>query len=836
MKKSDRLRSLFGDVFDEQIVTPSTDLILPSTYSDDFDIVGLMNSAKDPDTGLLRDVKIDDGDLHHASSYYDFCFNVIKEDANPPWMIQMWIGVMLFAEYCPCCSDKRWTSLEWVVDHVSKGEPSQGITEHLQMLKHGKCPKCGRYKYELIKDHGLNDYIELVSVLGQRSGKSASAASYASYLTHRYLKFPKLATMTRAMQKSTELTGTFVSLTFNKAYSLLWTPYINIINESTWFCLAEGSLVTLESGQKLAIEDVTPGTRVKTLDGSNEVTHLFVNGVKECHDVLLNNGGVLTGTNEHMVRCLSPDGESLIWKSIGELTEGDLVLTESYYGHQEETLQMQKMVEGKIRTFAKVVGKRAVGPRKVYDLEVANVHNYYANGVNVHNCEYHKVLDLATEKYGVEIYRKKDEFIKYFHKGLRFYPTNPKSQTLRGDTRVMGIIDELGLFPLPSGNDEEDETSDRANADEAHKSLSNSLVTVQSVHQELLAKRHNCPPAILMGVSSPISMKDKVMRLLAESRKTESKRYILGVNLPTWKVNPYLERSSPNIANAYAANPVKAERDFGANPPRVSQTYLKPQQVPRSLWKGKNSHTLEYQYDKPGLLYAKVKQVYKPKFPSVVGIDAGYSNNSFSLVAGHFDFDRQKTVISTLLEIMTHDGRKIDFNSVYLNMILPVLQHTNSVLLLADQWQSLDLLSRARDDMGKNRHGKNNCITKQYSPKRRDFDSLVSMLENGSIELPFLSDADYDDVCERYIDYKTLLKEPAKHLMLQMLTVRDTGPNQAPTKGEGFTDDLFRACTLLVKIHDERVMERLDQARKEMKDDGRLGMPKPVYVSYGGFS
>lgn len=686
MKKSDRLRSLFGDVFDEQIVTPSTDLILPSTYSDDFDIVGLMNSAKDPDTGLLRDVKIDDGDLHHASSYYDFCFNVIKEDANPPWMIQMWIGVMLFAEYCPCCSDKRWTSLEWVVDHVSKGEPSQGITEHLQMLKHGRCPKCGRYKHELIQDHGLNDYIELVSVLGQRSGKSASAASYASYLTHRYLKFPKLATMTRAMQKSTELTGTFVSLTFNKAYSLLWTPYINIINESTWFK------------------------------------------------------------------------------------------------------------------------------------------------------EYHQVLDLATEKYGVEIYRKKDEFIKYFHKGLRFYPTNPKSQTLRGDTRVMGIIDELGLFPLPSGNDEEDETSDRANADEAHKSLSNSLVTVQSVHQELLAKRHNCPPAILMGVSSPISMKDKVMRLLAESRKTESKRYILGVNLPTWKVNPYLERSSPNIANAYAANPVKAERDFGANPPRVSQTYLKPQQVPRSLWKGKNSHTLEYQYDKPGLLYAKVKQVYKPKFPSVVGIDAGYSNNSFSLVAGHFDFDRQKTVISTLLEIMTHDGRKIDFNSVYLNMILPVLQHTNSVLLLADQWQSLDLLSRARDDMGKNRHGKNNCITKQYSPKRRDFDSLVSMLENGSIELPFLSDADYDDVCERYIDYKTLLKEPAKHLMLQMLTVRDTGPNQAPTKGEGFTDDLFRACTLLVKIHDERVMERLDQARKEMKDDGRLGMPKPVYVSYGGFS
>ena len=323
----DLISTLFPDLL-EPAYTPSG-VVLPSNYADDFDIIAKMNEAKDPDTGLLRDLKIDDGDLHHASSFYDFCFNVIKGDAHPPWMMQMWIGLMLFAEVCPVCSNKKWLSLDYMVSNVDKAAPSEGITENLKILRHGVCPKCKRSKHELIKNWGLIDYVELVNVLGQRSGKSASAATYSSYITHRYLKFPKLATMTKAMQKSTELTGTFVSLTFNKALSLLWTPYINIINESTWFCLAEGSLVTLASGQKLAIEDVTPGTRVRTLDGSNEVTQLFVNGVKECQDVLLDNGGVLTGTNEHMVRCLSPDGESLIWKSIGELTEGDLVLTES---------------------------------------------------------------------------------------------------------------------------------------------------------------------------------------------------------------------------------------------------------------------------------------------------------------------------------------------------------------------------------------------------------------------------------------------------------------------------------------------------------------------------
>jgi hypothetical protein len=687
-QQQDRAAELFKSLLTPFFEEPTSGVLQTTSkqYDDDFDIISLMNDSKDPDTGLLRDLKIEDGDLHHASSYYDFCFNVIKEDAHPPWMIQMWIGVMMFAEFCPVCSNKKWLSLDWVTSNVDKGAPSESIVENIQMLKHGVCPKCKRTKHELITKHGLINYIELVNVLGQRSGKSASAASYSSYLTHRYLKFPKLATMTRAMQKSTELTGSFVSLTFNKALSLLWTPYINIINESQWFQ------------------------------------------------------------------------------------------------------------------------------------------------------EYHSILDHASEKYGIELYRKKDEFIKYFAKGLRFYPTNPKSQTLRGDTRVLGVIDELGLFALPTGNDEEDEKSDRANADEAHKSLKNSLVTVQSVHQELLKKGHNCPPAMMLGVSSPISMRDKVMRLLAESRTDEGRKYILGINLPTWKVNPHLERNSPNIAQAYASNHEKAERDFGANPPRVSQTFIKPAQVPITLFKHKNSHLLQYQYDQPGLLYAKVQRVYSPKFPSVVTIDAGYSNNSFTLTGGHFDFDRQKTVITTVLEVMCHDLRKIDFNLTYENVILPVLKDLNGVLLIADQWQSLDILSRARADMGNVSVGgkdKSRCVTKQYSPRRKDFDSLVSMMSNGNYEFPHLSQADYDDVCGSYIDYTTLTQQPIKHLLLQMLTVKDVGIDKAPTKGEGFTDDIFRALVLQNKIHDEKVMDRLKEAQGWLKSEDRSGMPMPYYVSRG---
>lgn len=322
------MNELFPDLMEPGYTKQSGILVPQKTYADDFDIIAKMNEAKDPDTGLLRDLKIDDGDLHHASSFYDFCFNVIKGDAHPPWMMQMWIGLMLFAEVCPVCSDKRWLSLDYMISNVDRGAPSEGIADHLKILKHGVCPKCKRTKHELINKWGLVNYVELVNVLGQRSGKSASAATYSSYTTHRFLKFPKLATLTKAMQKSTELTGTFVSLTFNKALSLLWTPYINIINESNWFCLVEGTEVTLASGERIPIEQVTPNTEVKTLEGSHPVLHLFDNGTRECFAVSIDNGEVLTGTGSHKVRCLAPDGESLIWKTIDEIQEGDLVLVE----------------------------------------------------------------------------------------------------------------------------------------------------------------------------------------------------------------------------------------------------------------------------------------------------------------------------------------------------------------------------------------------------------------------------------------------------------------------------------------------------------------------------
>jgi hypothetical protein len=141
--------------------------------ADEFDIRALMAEAEDPVTGTLRDLRVDDRDLKLAKNFYDFSFNIIGKDSNPPWARQLWVGAMLNGEICPCCSDRKWLDIH----NVPKDYPSYDLPDRLQFLNNGVCPKCKRTKLELYLNHGLKDYMELVLVWGQRSGKSETAAS-----------------------------------------------------------------------------------------------------------------------------------------------------------------------------------------------------------------------------------------------------------------------------------------------------------------------------------------------------------------------------------------------------------------------------------------------------------------------------------------------------------------------------------------------------------------------------------------------------------------------------------------------------------------------------------
>ncbi len=439
--------------------------------------------------------------------------------------------------------------------------------------------------------------------------------------------------------------------------------------------------------------------------------------------------------------------------------------------------------------------------------------------------EYFKMLDHYGNQYGQEFYKVLNEAAVFNHKNLRIYPSSPNKDTLRGDTRWMAGIDELGLFALAQSRDEIEEEGERklANADETHTSLLNSLVTVQNAMEDLVMKQkmYHLPFAMLFNISSPKHEKDKMMRLLKEAKGSKS---MFGVNLATWKVNPGMPRSSPMIVERYRTDPIAAERDFGAKPPATTSNYLTASLLKNDVFVGaRNAHRIEYDNTSE---FTKAKAILNRAvpFPSVTAIDAGLVNNSFAAGSGYYDFKEGKIVISCLVEAIPVSKRPIDFNYMYRNVIVPLVNDTNSIMLIADRWNSVDLLHRIPEDVKPGWEIK----SKQYTLKRRDFVNQLTMFQNKNIILPPTERP--MDTIPSIENYRELKHEPISHYYLQCLTVKDTG--NTLTKGDNYTDDLFRVVTLLVTaLTNERVLDRLRKT-KITSNNGRS--PLPIYFSRSG--
>lgn len=642
---------------------------------EEFSLQDLVSDLIDPKTGKMRET-VDTRSLPEAKNFYDYCFRILGSDIHAPWAVQMWLAVMTLGEVCPRCTNPKYMN----VHNIRKDLPSKKLNDPKRMtfLEHGVCPRCGATRKELLNSGELKYINQGVYVLGQRSGKSSTAAVMASYVLHRYLMYPILASMTSSMQASTELVFIFCSLSYDKAYKVLWTPFKNIIDNSQWF--------------------------------------------------------------------------------------------KSYFA----------------------------------------------------------LLDSYKDRYGKELYVNSKSVLAFANKNINCYPTGPKASALRGSTSVMTMLDELGLFPLPDPTKEvsEDDTNRRADSDEAYTSLLNSLATVGAAQKQLIQEeKYDAPPCLMLSVSSPISKRDKVMRLVEEAKTNP---FILAAQLPTWEVNPYLEKDSPLIASAFKADERKALRDFGAQPTETATPYFDPYVVSKIFNGRPNSHNLVYQYNQVGdqfFVSGFLRHINKYNGPTVMALDAGLVNNSFAVAVVGYNDVLKKTETVCAIEVVAKDNNIIDFEKMYSQVILPLAKDLNTCFVVADRWNSADHLHRIRSDRGM-RGKKPVTYSKQYSLKVKDFEAVKTMMANGSIICPTIKADRAEKILKGDIaDYKQeLIERPIEHLMLQLLTVTDYGPNLCPGKAEGFTDDLARAWVLAVAtINKEKVAELIESVRPYITR-GRTGI------------
>lgn len=399
---------------------------------------------------------------------------------------------------------------------------------------------------------------------------------------------------------------------------------------------------------------------------------------------------------------------------------------------------------------------------------------------------YHAMLDDATERYGEELYKLKDTFVMYRHRRLLVYPAGPDKRTLRGRTRFMAGIDELGWFPNDANN-----SKVKMNATEVYIALERSLLTVRA-SAENLAKQgfSNIPTAYFLNISSPSSIRDKIMELV---RKAQGSRKIYGTIKPTWEMNPKVPRSA--LEEEFRKDPVAAMRDYGAEPPLTASPFIGSQSAVEDCFSEKLNririiHQQKKSTDGTISRYARIDRVTRLSKPSVLAIDAGYSNNSFACCIASLE-EHKYPRISLLVEVMPLPGIPLNYSRIYSEILVPLCDECNVVLVGADRWNSLKILSDLNEEL--------DIQTVQHSIKYPEMQLFKSYIYDNQILFPLPRTPVEDILKYDQSTYPHCFKDrPEDHFVLQLLTVQDTGASV--TKGDQLTDDLVRASMLATTL------------------------------------
>ena len=402
--------------------------------------------------------------------------------------------------------------------------------------------------------------------------------------------------------------------------------------------------------------------------------------------------------------------------------------------------------------------------------------------------QYFQLLDDYEERTGIELYKFKDTFLSFSHKNLILNTSGPNKRTLRGSTRWLSITDEIGWFPHGDDNDERE----RASANEVYVSLDRSLKTVRKTGLKLLQSGYdNIPLAYGCSISSPSSYNDKIMELV---RNFKGSKEVLVHQAPTWEMNPLFTKE--DFAKEYQDDPIKAERDFGANPPMAENAWISDVKSLDHLLV--NRWVIDYQYDhftnRSGvdMVFGKLRSTKAPPTcpPTVLTIDAGYSNNSFALAITAND-GRGANVLA-VAEIAPKKGiTVINYTRTVKQLLYPLIKAFNVQAVGADRWNSLKLLQDIEEDC--------HVQTFQYSLKPTDFDLVYDYLMEDlpAIKLP----RPEMDLGQIFVtsDYPHGFKyKPNSHLYHQFSTVNVDGRGSVE-KGNGYTDDILRAVALGIR-------------------------------------
>lgn len=803
---------------------------------------------------VAPDLRIDDRDLKEFPNFYEWCFS--KDGGNQaPFAKQLALATHLLAEYCPRCSHKAFRNIH----KIPVAFPAKDFPDKVQFLHYGVCPNCGARKSELVKSGELNAYVELDVCAGQRciTGDSLvlTATGYKrikDLLPNADYGYTEKLSLVHNGKELTYMTK-FFRAKAEPLYKITLRSGLTIIGTKDHPVKTNEGFIKLPDLLGKNVE--TPiGTNVygsNVLTNEQLVEYLDYDYIPDC---------ILQATKEVQLTFLRMIGVDFgnVFRIRNPKMLNDVALLLRNMGYEttvrSTTMKVSETIYKQTYKYDRCVFVDPYAEEETFDIRVPNGSTFIANGILNHNSgksaffnllvpylthkwlkvekpvetlglmsssiligtctaltwakaqellyepisnaiensrwfqQYFQLLDDYEERTGIELYKFKDTFLSFSHKNLILNTSGPNKRTLRGSTRWLSITDEIGWFPHGDDNDERE----RASANEVYVSLDRSLKTVRKTGLKLLQSGYdNIPLAYGCSISSPSSYNDKIMELV---RNFKGSKEVLVHQAPTWEMNPLFTKE--DFAKEYQDDPIKAERDFGANPPMAENAWISDVKSLDHLLV--NRWVIDYQYDhftnRSGvdMVFGKLRSTKAPPTcpPTVLTIDAGYSNNSFALAITAND-GRGANVLA-VAEIAPKKGiTVINYTRTVKQLLYPLIKAFNVQAVGADRWNSLKLLQDIEEDC--------HVQTFQYSLKPTDFDLVYDYLMEDipAIKLP----RPEMDLGQIFVtsDYPHGFKyKPNSHLYHQFSTVNVDGRGSVE-KGNGYTDDILRAVALGIR-------------------------------------
>lgn len=263
-------------------------------------------------------------------------------------------------------------------------------------------------------------------------------------------------TLTGLLEQNLKETNSDYS--YDKAHNIITVGNVELLlipdeDESSIYgfsccCFRYGTKIMTLMGEK-NIEDITEMDYVLTRKGFKKVKHAWCNGERDCIEVNVEGTKIICTPDHRFIDSFNNEIEAQDLTKTTSLVKIDTKEWQKWLstsGKVEKTLRQTSIPQLQL---AHLTAKTSnvVGRYKVYDIEVEDCHEFFANGVLVHNCAYVDELDELDTQTAMAVVKSINDRCRQQIDGFRtpFMCYTTSSQGLKGTYQTIMHFDKSGI-------------------------------------------------------------------------------------------------------------------------------------------------------------------------------------------------------------------------------------------------------------------------------------------------------------------------------------------------------------------------------------------------------